>query len=71
MWTSPNSSVIPLRRVNSITAIFLLHAFRGEWMVLAPFRILSFDIECAGRKGHFPDPLEDPVIQVWIYFRGD
>lgn len=31
---------------------------------MAPFRILSFDIECAGRKGHFPEPLHDPVIQV-------
>lgn len=31
---------------------------------MAPFRILSFDIECAGRKGHFPEPTQDPVIQV-------
>ena len=31
---------------------------------MAPFRILSFDIECAGRKGHFPEPEHDPVIQV-------
>jgi DNA polymerase delta subunit 1 len=23
----------------------------GEWLKIAPFRILSFDIECAGRKG--------------------
>ena len=23
----------------------------GEWSKVAPFRILSFDIECAGRKG--------------------
>ena len=23
----------------------------GEWMKIAPLRILSFDIECAGRKG--------------------
>ena len=27
-------------------------------------RILSFDIECAGRKGVFPDPSIDPVIQI-------
>ena len=32
---------------------------------MAPFRILSFDIECAGRKGHFPEPKHDPVIQVY------
>lgn len=31
---------------------------------MAPFRVLSFDIECAGRKGHFPEPTHDPVIQV-------
>lgn len=27
------------------------HPAAGEWMNIAPFRILSFDIECAGRKG--------------------
>jgi hypothetical protein len=27
-------------------------------------RILSFDIECAGRKGHFPEAHTDPVIQI-------
>lgn len=36
----------------------------GLYSTLAPFRILSFDIECQGRKGHFPDAKEDPVIQV-------
>lgn len=40
------------------------HVPEGEFSKMAPFRILSFDIECAGRKGHFPDPREDPVIQV-------
>ncbi|GAY66238.1 hypothetical protein CUMW_247140 [Citrus unshiu] len=35
----------------------------GEFSKMAPFRILSFDIECAGRKGHFPEPTHDPVIQ--------
>ena len=34
---------------------------------LAPFRILSFDIECAGRKGVFPEPDKDPVIQIANY----
>lgn len=34
---------------------------------MAPFRILSFDIECAGRKGHFPEPSQDPVIQVQFF----
>lgn len=27
------------------------HPPDGEWADVAPFRILSFDIECAGRKG--------------------
>ena len=41
------------------------HAAEGEFSKMAPFRILSFDIECAGRKGHFPEPTHDPVIQVY------
>lgn len=31
---------------------------------MAPLRILSFDIECSGRKGIFPDAKIDPVIQI-------
>ncbi|XP_055900779.1 DNA polymerase delta catalytic subunit-like [Biomphalaria glabrata] len=40
------------------------HQTEGEWSKVAPFRILSFDIECAGRKGIFPEPNKDPVIQI-------
>src|SRR5690606_38305408 len=29
--------------------------------------ILSFDIECAGKQGHFPQPEHDPVIQIANY----
>ncbi|KAF8477172.1 DNA polymerase subunit delta large [Kalaharituber pfeilii] len=36
----------------------------GEYSKMAPLRILSFDIECAGRKGVFPEPNKDPVIQI-------
>ncbi|CAK9809726.1 DNA polymerase delta catalytic subunit [Anthophora quadrimaculata] len=43
---------------------FIAHAPEGEWSKIAPFRILSFDIECAGRKGIFPEPNQDPVIQI-------
>lgn len=43
------------------------HAPEGEFSKMAPFRILSFDIECAGRKGHFPDAKHDPVIQVQYF----
>jgi DNA polymerase delta subunit 1 len=43
---------------------FISHEPEGEWSDIAPFRILSFDIECAGRKGIFPEPEKDPVIQI-------
>lgn len=36
----------------------------GEWSKMAPLRIMSFDIECAGRKGIFPEANHDPVIQI-------
>ena len=35
-----------------------------KWPEIAPLRILSFDIECSGRLGIFPNPEEDPVIQI-------
>lgn len=40
------------------------HAPEGEWLKMAPLRIMSFDIECAGRKGVFPEAQLDPVIQI-------
>ncbi|KAF9172191.1 DNA-directed DNA polymerase delta [Mortierella sp. AD010] len=40
------------------------HQPEGEWSKIAPLRILSFDIECAGRKGIFPEAKIDPVIQI-------
>lgn len=43
---------------------FISHAPDGEWSKIAPLRILSFDIECAGRKGIFPEASVDPVIQI-------
>jgi len=36
----------------------------AAWSHIAPLRILSFDIECAGRKGIFPEADKDPVIQI-------
>lgn len=30
---------------------FVSYDPEGEWSMVAPLRILSFDIECAGRKG--------------------
>jgi DNA polymerase delta subunit 1 len=35
-----------------------------EWSKLAPLRIFSFDIECVGRAGYFPEASQDPVIQI-------
>lgn len=43
---------------------FISHHPEGDWSKVAPFRILSYDIECAGRKGVFPEPDKDPVIQI-------
>ncbi|GMM35040.1 DNA-directed DNA polymerase delta [Saccharomycopsis crataegensis] len=40
------------------------HPSEGEWLKTAPLRILSFDIECAGRPGVFPEAEKDPVIQI-------
>ncbi|KAI4209263.1 MAG: hypothetical protein LQ351_007803 [Letrouitia transgressa] len=42
----------------------IAHPHDGDWAKMAPLRILSFDIECAGRKGVFPEPNQDPVIQI-------
>ena len=36
----------------------------GEWNKIAPLRVLSIDIECQGRQGHFPEAEKDPVIQI-------
>lgn len=36
----------------------------GDWGKIAPLRVLSFDLECAGRKGIFPEAEIDPVIQI-------
>lgn len=43
---------------------FISHSIDGLWQDIAPIRVLSFDIECAGRQGIFPDASIDPVIQI-------
>lgn len=35
-----------------------------EWDTVAPYRVLSYDIECCARKGVFPEASIDPVIQI-------
>ncbi len=58
-------TVIPsCTRHRRITYTYFLIIFLGEWQKIAPVRILSFDIECAGRKGVFPEPERDSVIQI-------
>ena len=42
----------------------IAHPCEGTWSRLAPLRVLATDIECQGRKGHFPEPEKDPVIQI-------
>ena len=42
----------------------IVHPCEGQWSAIAPLRVLSFDIECMGRKGHFPEADQDPVIQI-------
>lgn len=43
---------------------FVSHSPEEQWSSVARFRILSFDIECAGRKGVFPEANVDPIIQI-------
>ena len=40
------------------------HSPEGAMDSIGPLRILSFDIECSNRKGIFPEPEHDPVIQI-------
>ncbi|CAI4231555.1 unnamed protein product [Auanema sp. JU1783] len=42
----------------------IVHEPEGVWSNVAPIRTLSFDIECMGRRGVFPEASEDPVIQI-------
>ncbi len=42
----------------------IAHPVDGEWAKMAPLRVLSFDIECAGRPGIFPEAGVDKVIQI-------
>ncbi|KAH9421124.1 DNA polymerase delta 1, catalytic subunit [Dermatophagoides pteronyssinus] len=46
---------------------FIAYEPDEKWSSIAPLRVLSFDIECAGRKGIFPEPEIDPIIQIANY----
>lgn len=51
----------------------IIHPPNDIWAKIAPLRIISFDIECAGRRGIFPVPEIDPVIQIAnsVYLQGN
>lgn len=51
--TSSNPSRVSRCQIEVDVSVdhFVSHPPEGEWAKVAPFRILSFDIECAGRKG--------------------
>lgn len=52
---------------------FVSHPAEGEWQKCAPLRVLSFDIECSGRQGIFPEAKHDSVIQIanMVMLQGD
>ncbi|AJU60531.1 Pol3p [Saccharomyces cerevisiae YJM248] len=61
----PNNRVSSCQLEVSINYRNLIaHPAEGDWSHTAPLRIMSFDIECAGRIGVFPEPEYDPVIQI-------
>lgn len=56
-----------VRRQSSCNLEFIVDAAdvgRVDSLRLAPYRILSYDIECLGRPGIFPEPEHDPVINI-------
>lgn len=63
-WSSPLMQSHCQLEVDISWEDFISHPAEGEWSKVAPLRIMSFDIECAGRKGIFPEPNKDPVIQI-------
>lgn len=50
MIPTPQASLCQLE-VDVAWTDFVSHPPEGEWQGIAPLRVLSFDIECAGRKG--------------------
>jgi len=55
------SASFPLVRAETNPLLILIEA---DANFLAFFRIKQTDIECAGRRGVFPEPEQDPVIQI-------
>jgi DNA polymerase delta subunit 1 len=43
----------------------IAHPAEGQWMQLAPIRVMSFDIECMSERGQgFPTPDRNEIIQI-------
>ena len=67
-WNSTGGELKPTSHcqleIDVSFADMVAHQPDGEWLHIAPLRILSFDIECAGRPGIFPEAEKDPVIQI-------
>uniref|UniRef100_A0A8C1XTY8 DNA polymerase n=1 Tax=Cyprinus carpio TaxID=7962 RepID=A0A8C1XTY8_CYPCA len=64
MWSVADRQTQNIQERYKHKSTQLSHPAEGEWQRIAPLRVLSFDIECAGRKGVFPEPEIDPVIQI-------
>ncbi|KAJ2382820.1 DNA-directed DNA polymerase delta, partial [Coemansia sp. RSA 2611] len=60
----PGNTTFCQYEVNVDFKDIVAHEPVGEWSKVAPLRILSLDIECAGRPGVFPEAKVDPVIQI-------
>jgi len=71
-WTirKPNSSLPIVSRCQLEVDVawdkLISHPPEGEWSRVAPFRILSFDIECAGRKGNILDSLKAEMTRFLV-----
>jgi len=68
-WQSANGKTVEVSgqaqlEVDISFGSLVSHPTEGEWEGMAPVRILSFDIECAGRPGVFPDAEKDEIIQI-------
>lgn len=52
-WSIRNLNATTLCQIEIDVAFdaFTAHTPEGDWAMVAPFRVLSFDIECAGRRG--------------------
>ncbi|XP_032939927.1 DNA polymerase delta catalytic subunit [Catharus ustulatus] len=63
-WRAPPKATLCQLEADVTWGSLRGHPPEGAWLGLPPLRVLSFDIECAGRKGVFPEPQQDPVIAI-------